>query len=181
MIEQTTGVAGPARVNRRPRKLTLLKPILPNAGRAKAGADTAAKRKSKALALILVAVSRLERADNSRRPTIIEVAGAAGVSTDTVRRRCAEDAVLAARIKFSNEKRNFHESSDGAGKLERVILSLSSQNELLATTNRDLREQIDRLKSQMKHEREGRSMPDVDISPRSETSKRSLRVVQNHE
>jgi hypothetical protein len=143
------------RPRRRPR-LGTLEPLLPNAGRAKAGADTAAKRKAKSLAAVSAAITQLERADRSRRPDVGEVARVAKTSSATVRRCCEYDPSLMTRIAFRQPRDTkasdlVKELKADIRKLEKVVVSLSSRNRALQHVNQKQLEQLERLKTEARH------------------------------
>jgi AraC-like DNA-binding protein len=80
--------------------LPQLRPTSAKSGRAKAGAESAAKRKAKVHALIVEGIQKRRLADPSHTPTLAEVALASGVSAASVRRHCADDMELARHIQF---------------------------------------------------------------------------------
>lgn len=141
---------------RRRTRLGTLEPLLPNAGRARAGAESAAKRKAKSLAAVSAAVDQLQKADRSRRPDVGEVARVAKTSAATVRRCCEYDPSLMTRISFRKPQEIktpalVKELKAEIRKLEKVVLSLSSLNRALQDVNRKQLEQLERLKTEIRH------------------------------
>jgi hypothetical protein len=88
----------PKKARRRNSLLNVLKPVLPNSGRAAAGAASAAKRKVKTRLQIMEGLEKRRQADSSRLPLPAEVALAGGISVASVYRHCRQDPNLARQM-----------------------------------------------------------------------------------
>jgi AcrR family transcriptional regulator len=144
--------ASPRGRRRLQKRLPVLRSLAPSAGRAKAGADTAARRKAQTRRKILKALEDLERSEQSRRPSLGEVSRASGVSEASIRRHCQSSLGIAEAIHFSRKdapNRAPNSSFEEIQKMEFVILEISARNSALEEENQNLREANEKLRTRL--------------------------------